>query len=240
LSFPVGIAFELGLFRQVKCRICEAEAKENHQTCAAQFIWRREYCGDCGHPFDALDPIVSDGGELVQAADIYAGLHRQVWGKLPDDIEKDLARRHPAGLDALLENGPIRNPPRTASQFRQWVAENPLPSDDLDPAEYLERRLKLADRYAAAREALLSAGLTALHIVEHMVIDAIDPYSCAPAPCARRATGRTRTRSSAVSKRWRTILVWSIRGANARQGECGDVAGRRLGRVGHSVRWPVG
>jgi len=41
-------------------------------------------------------------------------------GQAAQDIEEDLARRDPAGLAALLENGPIRNPARTASQFRQW------------------------------------------------------------------------------------------------------------------------
>lgn len=180
LEFPIGLAFELGVFRQIKCHVCEAAAKKRGESCPAQFMWRREYCGDCRHPFGELDPIVSDGSELVQAADIYAGLHRQVWGKLSDDIEKDLARRHPAGLAALLENGPIRSPPRTASQFRQWVPENPVPADDLDPDEDRARRLKYADRYAAARETLLRAGLTSLHIVEHVVIDGIKPYFLRP------------------------------------------------------------
>jgi hypothetical protein len=140
LSYPVGIAFELGLFRFSN--------------------------GQGSH----------DGRELMQAADLYAGLHRQVWGRLTDDIEHALADNYgPAngsggGIDLLLEVGRVKAPAPPASFFRQLVAGTPTPPGETDPEEYRRRRLRLADRYSAAR-AVLQRDLLGLNIVEAVVIE---------------------------------------------------------------------
>jgi len=123
-----------------------------------------------------------DGRELLQAADIYAGLHRQVWGKLPADIEADITRRWgPDAWRMLLEVGRVSAPAPPASNFRKLVGQTPLGSDGQgDPEEYLRRRLRYADRYAAAREALQRSGLDALAIVENLVIDGVTPQFLRP------------------------------------------------------------
>ncbi len=121
-----------------------------------------------------------DGRELLQAADIYTALHRQVWGKLPADIEADLRKRY--GHDAfnlLLEVGVVRRGPAPpASHFRKLVGETPGPPGETDPAEYLKRRLRHADRFGAGRAVLY--GKTGEYqrrgaVVENVVIWAIEP-----------------------------------------------------------------
>jgi len=115
---------------------------------------------------------VHDGRELLQAADIYARLHRQVWGKLSADIEKALG---PDDVELLLEVGRVTAPAPPVSHFRVFVAGTPAAADDPDPEEYLRRRLKLADRHAAARACLMEVGLAALLIVENVVVEGITP-----------------------------------------------------------------
>jgi hypothetical protein len=141
LSYPAGIAFELGLFR----------AQGSH-----------------------------DGRELMRAADIYAALHRQVWGHLTDDIERALADNY-GGIDLLLEVGRVNAPAPPASFFRQLVAGTPPPPGETDPEEhrtdpeeYRRKRLRLADRYGAAR-AVLMRDLFVLNIVEAVVIEGAKP-----------------------------------------------------------------
>jgi hypothetical protein len=113
-----------------------------------------------------------DGRELLQAADIYVGLHRSVWGKLSDDIEADITRRWgPRAFELLLEVGRVNAPAPPASHFRQLVAGTPAPLTDPDPDQYLRRRLRLADRYAAARTVLLQLSLLSLHVVEAIAIE---------------------------------------------------------------------
>jgi hypothetical protein len=145
LSYPVGIAFELGLFRFTN-------AQGSH-----------------------------DGRELMRAADIYAGLHRQVWGHLTDDIERALADNYgPAangsagGIDLLLEVGRVGAPAPPASFFRQLVAGTATPPGEADPEEYQRKRLRLADRYSAAR-AVLMRDLLGLNIVEAVVVEGARP-----------------------------------------------------------------
>ncbi len=120
-----------------------------------------------------------EGRELVQAADIYAALHRQVWGKLPADIEADLTKRYGHNaFNLLLEVGRVREPAPPASNFRKLVGETPGPPGDTDPAEYLKRRLRQADRYGAGRAVLYgSKGETQRRgaVVENIVIWAIEP-----------------------------------------------------------------
>jgi len=112
-----------------------------------------------------------DGRELLQAADIYVGLHRAVWGKLTKDIEADITRRWgPRAFELLLEVGRVNAPAPPASHFRQLVAGTPSPIGESDPEQYLRRRLRLADRYAAAR-AVLMASLISLHVVEAVTIE---------------------------------------------------------------------
>jgi hypothetical protein len=120
-----------------------------------------------------------EGVELLQAGDVYAALHRQVWGKLPADIEAALVERY--GHDAfnlLLEVGRVRGPSPPASHFRKLVGETPAPPGETDPAEYLTRRLRQADRFGAGRAALY--GRTGEFqrrgaVVENIVIWAIEP-----------------------------------------------------------------
>lgn|SRR6516165_10357405 len=113
-----------------------------------------------------------DGRELLQAADIYVGLHRAVWGKLTKDIEADITRRWgPRAFELLLEVGRVNAPAPPASHFRQLVAGTPAPLTDPDPDQYLRRRLRLADRYAAARTVLLQLSLLSLHVVEAIAIE---------------------------------------------------------------------
>jgi hypothetical protein len=167
LGYLAGRAFERGMFRMLVCRSCTED----------QFSFGQFKCIRCGRLFDQIDADVQrDGRELLQAADIYAGLHRQVWGKLSKDIEEVLAARFPHGsLDLLKETGPIRRPAPAASQFRKWVAEDPAPVDDSDPEKYEARRMKLIGRYAESREVLLKRGLHCLAVVENVVIDGIEP-----------------------------------------------------------------
>ena len=124
----------------------------------------------------------SDGRELLQAADVYASLHRVVWGPLPKDIEADITRRY--GHDAwrmLLEVGRVAAPAPPASNFRKLVGQTPTPNDgQSDPEEYLQRRLRHADRYAAARAALQREGLDSLAIVENHVLDGFTPQFMRP------------------------------------------------------------
>jgi hypothetical protein len=141
LSYPAGIAFELGLFR-----------------------------------FSDAQGGSHDGRELLQAADRYAGLHRQVWGHLTDDIERALADNYgaaingSAGIDLLLEVGRVGTPAPPASFFRQLVAGTPAPPGETDPEEYRRKRLRLADRYGEAR-AVLMRDLLGLNVVEAVVIE---------------------------------------------------------------------
>jgi hypothetical protein len=120
-----------------------------------------------------------DGRELQQAADIYAGMHRQVWGKLSADIEASLTERY--GSEAfvlLLEVGRVTSPPPPASHFRALVAGTPAAAGEFgeaDPEEYLRRRLRLADRFAAARADLAKAHRRAPAIVENIVVWGILP-----------------------------------------------------------------
>jgi hypothetical protein len=113
-----------------------------------------------------------DGRELVQAADIYARLYRQVWGKLNKDIEAALG---PDDVELLLEVGRVTAPAPPASHFRVFVAGTAAAVDDPDPEQYLRRRLKLADRYAAARACLMQLSLASLLIIENVVIEGITP-----------------------------------------------------------------
>ena len=115
---------------------------------------------------------VRDGRELLQAADIYVTLHRTVWGKLTQDIEADITRRWGSrAFELLLEVGRVNAPAPPASHFRQLVAGTPAPVSDPDPEQYLRRRLRVADRYGAARACLMQVGLLALHIVEDVAIE---------------------------------------------------------------------
>jgi hypothetical protein len=120
-----------------------------------------------------------DGHELLQAADIYAALHRQVWGKLPADIEASLNERYgPDAFNLLLEVGRVRGPAPPASHFRKLVGETPAPPGETDPAEYLKRRLRQADRFGAARAILYgSKGERQRRgaVVENVVIWGIEP-----------------------------------------------------------------
>jgi len=167
LSYLSGRAFERGMLRMLVCRSCTED----------QFAFGQLKCIRCGRIFDRIDAEVQrDGRELLQAADIYAGLHRQVWGKLSKDIEEVLTVRFPHGsLDLFKEAGPVRRPAPAASQFRKWVAEDPAPIDDSDPKEYESRRTKLIGRYAESREVLLKSGQHCLAVVENVVIDGIEP-----------------------------------------------------------------
>jgi len=70
----------------------------------------------------------------------------------------------------LLEVGRVNAPAPPASHFRQLVAGTPSPIGESDPEQYLRRRLRLADRYAAAR-AVLMASLISLHVVEAVTIE---------------------------------------------------------------------
>jgi hypothetical protein len=146
LGYPVGIAFERGLFRFTD------PSGETH-----------------------------DGRELLQAADIYAGLHRQVWGRLTDDIEAALDDRYgPGAFDLLLEVGRVNAPAPPATHFRQLVAGTAAPVGDPDPEEYQRKRLRLADRYGAARALLNKTGLRVLLVVENVVIEGITPAFLRP------------------------------------------------------------
>jgi len=119
---------------------------------------------------------IHDGRELLQAADIYVGLHRTVWGQLTQDIEADLTRRYgPQAFELLLEVGRVNAPAPPASHFRQLVAGTPAPLGDPDPEQYVRRRLRLADRYAAARATLMRLNLLSLHIVESLAIEGLVP-----------------------------------------------------------------
>ena len=133
---------------------------------------------DCGNTSNAS----KDGRELHDAADIYAGLHRQVWGRLDDDIESAITRRwgHRA-FELLLEVGDVKAPAAPASHFRQLVAGTASPPGESDPGKYLLKRQRLADRYGEAREQLTRTSLTALLIVENVVIEGMKPcFLCAP------------------------------------------------------------
>jgi len=117
-----------------------------------------------------------DGHELLQAGDIYVGLHRQVWGRLTEDIERALTSRYgPDAFDLLLEVGRVSAPAPPSSHFRQLVAGTPVPLSAADPDERERRRLRLADRYGEARAVLTRVSLTALLIVENVVIEGIEP-----------------------------------------------------------------
>ncbi len=120
-----------------------------------------------------------DGRELWQASDIYAALHRQVWGKLTADIEADLTRRYgPQAFNLLLELGRVCGPAAPASHFRKLVGETSGPPGEMDPAEYLKRRLRHADRFGASRAVLYgSRGELQRRgaVVENIVIWAIEP-----------------------------------------------------------------
>jgi len=129
----------------------------------------------------------SDGRELLQAADIYARLYRQVWGRLSADIEKALG---PDDVELLLEVGRITAPAPPASHFRVFVAGTPAAADDPDPEQYLRRRLKLADRHAAARACLMQFGLASLLIVETVVIEGITPSFLRPGEARNTAIAR--------------------------------------------------
>src|SRR6516225_12191925 len=130
---------------------------------------------------------VHDGRELLQAADIYARLHRQVWGKLSADIEKALG---PDDVELLLEVGRVTAPAPPVSHFRVFVAGTPAAADDPDPEQYLRRRLKLADRHAAARACLMQFGLASLLIVETVVIEGITPSFLRPGEARNTAIAR--------------------------------------------------
>lgn len=119
-----------------------------------------------------------DGRELRQAADIYAGLHRQVWGRLTDDIEQALNSYYgPGAFELLLEVGRVNAPAPPATHFRQLVSGTPAGTSqaELVPEEYERRRLRLADRYGQARAELAKARPRAVAIVENVVIWAIEP-----------------------------------------------------------------
>lgn len=119
--------------------------------------------------------VDGDGRELLQAADIYAALHRQVWGQLPKDIEAAIHKRY--GSDAfniLLSMGRIHAPAPPASHFRKLVGETPAPPGESDPAEQLKRRLRQADRYAKARAVLSDRGLHAMLVIENIVVEGIE------------------------------------------------------------------
>ncbi len=170
LGSLLGLAFKRNLFRWFNCRTCgETEL----------FIDRKK-CLGCQRRFDDEDKALSGaGGELLQAADIYAALHRQVWGKLPADIEAALLKDYgPDAFNLLLELGRVRGPAPPASHFRKLVGETPRPTGETDPAEYLKRRLRHADRFGAARAILY--GRTGEYqrrgaVVENVVIWAIEP-----------------------------------------------------------------
>lgn len=114
----------------------------------------------------------TDGRELFRAADIYARLHRRVWGKLNKDIEAALG---PDDTALLREVGPVHSPHPPHSNFRKLVGETPIPAGEADPETYLRDRLRDADRYAASRTTLQNEGLHCLLMVEHVVIDGITP-----------------------------------------------------------------
>ncbi len=170
LGSLVGLAFKRNLFRWFNCRTCgETEL----------FIDRKK-CFGCQRRFDDEDKTLSGaGGELLRAADIYAALHRQVWGKLPADIEANLTERYGRhAFNLLLELGRVRGPAPPASHFRKLVGETPGPPGETDPAEYLKRRLRHADRFGASRAVLY--GRTGEFqrrgaVVENVVIWAIEP-----------------------------------------------------------------
>ena len=71
---------------------------------------------------------IINGRELLQSADIYAGLHRQVWDKLSQDVEEALKSRHSAAVELLLEApgwAPRRRPPVTSASSSRAPRRRP-------------------------------------------------------------------------------------------------------------------
>lgn len=127
LSFPLGIAYELGVrARQELLSNLITEVEYN-----ARFLITK-------HEYDA-------GLE-------YARLYRLVYGGLRDDIEAALDAAFPgdAVFDLLLGVGRVSAPAQPVSHLRSLVASEPSQHEPLSPEDYQERRESVGHRYAKA------------------------------------------------------------------------------------------